>query len=180
MKDDLRRRVDARQLNLMQPWSLGTLDIVFIRNVLIYFDGPGKASILQRVYSSMSEGGYLFLGGAETPSTPRRSSSASRPTARAATGETHDQHVLQLQEFDIEHMADGIWSSVLGIAIHRCNVDDLDLSDALTGIINITGDWRGSVVLSCHPGVARRPQRPWAACAPKTAPKKTSTTPRAS
>ena len=67
VKEDLRRGVDARQLNLMQPWSLGALDIVFIRNVLIYFDGPGKASILQRVYASMSEGGYLFLGGAETP-----------------------------------------------------------------------------------------------------------------
>ena len=62
---------------------------------------------------------------------------------------------LELQEFDIEHMATGIWSSVLGIEIHRCNVDDLDLDDVLTGVINITGDWRGTVVLSCHPGVAR-------------------------
>ena len=67
IKDDLRRAIDFRQLNLAQPWpALATMDIVFIRNVLIYFDAATKKPILARVRKLMSPDGYMFLGGAET------------------------------------------------------------------------------------------------------------------
>jgi chemotaxis protein methyltransferase CheR len=57
-----------RTMNLMRPFVGlgGKFDIVFIRNVLIYFDLPTKRDILRRIRQVMSPDGYLFLGAAET------------------------------------------------------------------------------------------------------------------
>jgi chemotaxis protein methyltransferase CheR len=66
-REDLRRRVDFRELNLVRDWPLDTpLDFVFLRNVLIYFDVETKKSILARVRRWLRPGGFLLLGGAET------------------------------------------------------------------------------------------------------------------
>jgi chemotaxis protein methyltransferase CheR len=59
--------VDFRELNLTLPWSsLPPMDIIFMRNVLIYFDTETKRDILGRVRRLLRPDGYLFLGGAET------------------------------------------------------------------------------------------------------------------
>jgi chemotaxis protein methyltransferase CheR len=63
----LRRTVSFQRLNLAAPLpALGPFDIVFIRNVLIYFDVQTKRSVLQRVASTLRPDGWLFLGSAET------------------------------------------------------------------------------------------------------------------
>ncbi len=63
----LRRLIDFRELNLCRDWPhMPELDIVFMRNVLIYFDHPTKAAILDRLRSKMHPRAYLFLGGAES------------------------------------------------------------------------------------------------------------------
>jgi chemotaxis protein methyltransferase CheR len=63
----LRAMVRYRDGNLLKPFSdLGTLDVVFCRNVLIYFDTPVKTEVLGRIAQLMPKDGYLFLGGAET------------------------------------------------------------------------------------------------------------------
>ncbi|RLV48798.1 protein-glutamate O-methyltransferase CheR [Nocardioides mangrovicus] len=65
---DLAAMTSFRTLNLMRPFvGLGRLDIVFVRNVLIYFDVPTKADILRRIRQTMAPDGFLFLGAAETP-----------------------------------------------------------------------------------------------------------------
>jgi chemotaxis protein methyltransferase CheR len=65
--ETLRKRVTFRELNLVKDWPLmASLDIVFLRNVLIYFDVETKKSILGKVRTALRPGGYLFLGGAET------------------------------------------------------------------------------------------------------------------
>lgn len=65
--DDLRRMIETRLLNLDAPWpAMPQMDLVFLRNVLIYFDIPTKQRILARVRGIMHPGSYLFLGGAET------------------------------------------------------------------------------------------------------------------
>jgi chemotaxis protein methyltransferase CheR len=62
----LRAMVRAQQLNLACPFgALGKFDVVFLRNVLIYFDVPTKRQILQRVRAVMRPDAFLFLGSAE-------------------------------------------------------------------------------------------------------------------
>lgn len=67
IRDDLRKRVDYRELNLIGDWPwMPRLDIVFLRNVLIYFDVETKKTILAKIRRLLRPGGYLLLGGAET------------------------------------------------------------------------------------------------------------------
>jgi chemotaxis protein methyltransferase CheR len=64
---DLRSMIDFREINLLEPWpTMPVLDLVFIRNVLIYFNNETKKKILGRIRGLMQPAGYLFLGGAET------------------------------------------------------------------------------------------------------------------
>lgn len=67
IKDDLRRGVKFRSMNLLDSYAnLGTFDIIFCRNVLIYFESPVKKSILDRMSQVLKPDGYLILGAAET------------------------------------------------------------------------------------------------------------------
>jgi chemotaxis protein methyltransferase CheR len=67
IRDDIRRMVEFRSINLRDPWpALPPLDLVLLRNVLIYFDVPTRQQILDRVRKVIQPDGYLLLGGAET------------------------------------------------------------------------------------------------------------------
>lgn len=67
ISERLRQMVSFRKLNLMEPsYNLGRFDIVFCRNVLIYFDQKTKGNILERIAKLMPPDGLLYLGGAET------------------------------------------------------------------------------------------------------------------
>jgi len=64
---DIRAMVQHKQLNLLQDFShLGTFDVIFCRNVLIYFDQPTKASIFERMSRMIEPDGVLMLGAAES------------------------------------------------------------------------------------------------------------------
>lgn len=63
----IRAMVELRKLNLLESFShLGEFDIIFCRNVLIYFDQPTKSEILGRLAKAMPADGFLVLGAAET------------------------------------------------------------------------------------------------------------------
>ncbi|MEY2785308.1 MAG: hypothetical protein RL277_1518 [Planctomycetota bacterium] len=67
VRKDLRDMIEFSELNLAQPLPpMPKLDIVFLRNVLIYFDLATKRDILARVRGALHPEGYLFLGGSET------------------------------------------------------------------------------------------------------------------
>jgi chemotaxis protein methyltransferase CheR len=67
IQDDIRAMVQFREMNLAERWPpIPTPDIVFIRNVLIYFDVATKREILAKMRKVMRPDGFLFLGGAET------------------------------------------------------------------------------------------------------------------
>jgi chemotaxis protein methyltransferase CheR len=64
---DIRAMVQHRQLNLLQDFShLGTFDVIFCRNVLIYFDQDTKAGIFDRMAKMLEADGVLLLGAAES------------------------------------------------------------------------------------------------------------------
>ncbi len=67
VKPEVQRLCEFRELNLIEPWGLlPAMDVVFLRNVLIYFDVETKRTILGNVRKVMRPWGHLFLGGAET------------------------------------------------------------------------------------------------------------------
>ena len=67
LKESIRSMVTFEELNLIRPWrAFPPVDIVMMRNVLIYFDVPTKKEILAKVRRVMRPDGYFFLGGAET------------------------------------------------------------------------------------------------------------------
>ncbi len=66
VKAPIKQRVDFRPMNLLHSYSmLGKFDIVFCRNVLIYFSADLKKDILTRIHGVLKPGGYLFLGASE-------------------------------------------------------------------------------------------------------------------
>ena len=67
LKDDIKSMVRYSKFNLLNSMGqMGTWDIIFCRNVLIYFDPPTKAKVLGELHTHCAKHGFLFLGGAET------------------------------------------------------------------------------------------------------------------
>jgi len=67
VKDELRKVISFRKLNLLDYWlNISTMDIIFIRNILIYFDTTTKQAILTKLRRLMTRDSYLFLGSTET------------------------------------------------------------------------------------------------------------------
>jgi len=67
LNPDIRAMVQHRQLNLLQDFShLGTFDVIFCRNVLIYFDQDAKINIFDRLARVLEPDGVLALGAAES------------------------------------------------------------------------------------------------------------------
>jgi len=67
LNDDIRKMVTYRPFNLLDNLTgLGSFDVIYCRNVLIYFDQPTKSGVLDRMAKVLSKDGTLFLGAAET------------------------------------------------------------------------------------------------------------------
>ncbi|MER2531990.1 MAG: protein-glutamate O-methyltransferase CheR [Candidatus Competibacter sp.] len=67
LKLEIRRMVDFQRSNLAEEWpNLPSPDIIFMRNVLIYFDQETKKSILSKIRKTLKPDGYLILGSSET------------------------------------------------------------------------------------------------------------------
>lgn len=65
--DDLKAMVRFMRFNLLQPMdAMGKFDIIFCRNVLIYFDAGNKRAVLDRLGDRLKPDGYLFLGACES------------------------------------------------------------------------------------------------------------------
>lgn len=62
-----RSLIAFRRLNLMETWPFaGSFDAIFCRNVMIYFDGPTKAKLIERFTERVKPGGFLYIGHSES------------------------------------------------------------------------------------------------------------------
>ena len=67
MSDEIKKEVLFRKLNLMDEFPFKRkMHVVFLRNVMIYFDKETKKEVIRKVYDVMEPGGYLFIGKTET------------------------------------------------------------------------------------------------------------------
>ena len=67
VRGEARSLVTLRRMNLMEPWTMrGPFDVIFCRNVMIYFDKPTRSRLVQRMYDILRPGGYFMIGSAET------------------------------------------------------------------------------------------------------------------
>ncbi|PZQ46901.1 MAG: chemotaxis protein CheR [Micavibrio aeruginosavorus] len=67
LKNDIKSMIQYKPFNLLSPMGgLGKFDIIFCRNVLIYFDRDTKAKTLENMAQLLPDDGFMFLGGAET------------------------------------------------------------------------------------------------------------------
>jgi chemotaxis protein methyltransferase CheR len=67
VNDDLRRTLDFREMNLASDWPpMPQMDLILMRNVLIYFGVQNKKKILERAFQLLRPDGYLLLGSTET------------------------------------------------------------------------------------------------------------------
>ncbi|OOG27233.1 chemotaxis protein [Thioalkalivibrio denitrificans] len=67
VRPEIRARASFREFNLLDSFTLlGRFDIIFCRNVLIYFSAESKRDILSRMAGTLNPGGYLFLGASES------------------------------------------------------------------------------------------------------------------
>ncbi|MEW6570175.1 MAG: protein-glutamate O-methyltransferase CheR [Nitrospirota bacterium] len=69
ISDSVKQCVNFCHLNLLDPFKtklIGTMDVIFCRNVLIYFDQQSRRKVVDMFYERLAEGGYLLLGHAES------------------------------------------------------------------------------------------------------------------
>jgi len=67
INDEIKNMVEFKYFNLLDGMSLlGKYDVIFCRNVLIYFDQPTKKDVMERADKQLADDGFFFLGGAET------------------------------------------------------------------------------------------------------------------
>jgi chemotaxis protein methyltransferase CheR len=67
MDEELKALISFKHLNLMKQWPFkGLFDAIFCRNVMIYFDGPTKAELIERFVSHLKPGGWLYIGHSES------------------------------------------------------------------------------------------------------------------
>jgi chemotaxis protein methyltransferase CheR len=67
MSRKVKELITFRKLNLLQPWPFkGLFDVIFCRNVMIYFDTPTKTNLVERFTQQLKPGGWLYIGHSES------------------------------------------------------------------------------------------------------------------
>ncbi len=77
---EIMNMVTFKQHNLLNDYVKNKYDLIFLRNVMIYFDAESKDIVIENISDALRKGGYLFLGGAETLTTFRNKFTQIKPS----------------------------------------------------------------------------------------------------
>jgi chemotaxis protein methyltransferase CheR len=67
VKENIKRLVSTAKLNLLEPWPMkGPFNVIFCRNVMIYFDRPTREDLIRRMHDLLTPGGFFVLGSSES------------------------------------------------------------------------------------------------------------------
>jgi len=67
LDDEIRKRVELRNINLNANLpAIGEFDVIFLRNIMIYFNQETKRQVVQRLMPAIKPGGYLIIGHSES------------------------------------------------------------------------------------------------------------------
>ena len=66
LSEEVRKQVIFKRFNLMDPFLFQPFDLIFCRNVMIYFDQATRNALINKFYDVLKPGGYLFIGHSET------------------------------------------------------------------------------------------------------------------
>ncbi len=158
ISDEIRQMIEFRAINLVQPWPfLPMLDVVFLRNVLIYVDVPTKQVVLDRVRQVLRPDGSLFLGAAETTlNLDDRFERCSQEQNVLLPAPATRSMTMGISTHDVRQITEEIFAAVLGLAVLPGGVEPPEGGRVVTGMVQITGDWRGAVAIELVEPLARR------------------------
>src|SRR5208283_1779281 len=150
IRDDIRKMVEFSEFNLTRPWpSMPAMDLIFLRNVLIYFDVATKQRILRATRDQLKPDGFMLLGNAETTlgidegfeRLPGDRSGWHRLASEEIMGQ------VELVAEDIYQLAQGIWETLFADHLEVAGEELAEPSGFISGCIQITGAWEGVVAL---------------------------------
>ena len=146
----MRDLVRLRKLCLHQPWGgLPSMDLILLRNVLIYFDEETRRDILGRAARLLRPDGYLVLGTAETP-TGASDAFEARKFGRVRVYQRRGNDEVAPDK--LRELATDIWSTHLLATTTR--IDSAVTSPWVYARIPYKGAWRGELILTCQTSLA--------------------------
>ncbi len=158
LSEAVRRMVRFETIDLRQSMrALGPFDLVFCRNVMIYFDAETKKSILSEIHGTLFRGGWLLLGGAETAfgiedmvrTTDRGKRDRVRCPLRGSTMQT--ELSAQIQTSEVIQVVQSVFETMMSLTVNEDGTPWFPSADRLTSAVHLAGDWNGAVLLECRP-----------------------------
>jgi chemotaxis protein methyltransferase CheR len=159
VREDVRRAIEFRDLNLKDQWPAEErIDLLLMRNVLIYFEVDLKKKILLKARRSLDPEGYLMLGSSET-ALFLGGTFESVPFNNNVTGYQLRRLTMEPQEIkkeSIERLFNDLWGSVLGLKIEETGSLNGVAGNEFTTWIRIIGTQNLVVLLRCHERLAQK------------------------
>lgn len=160
ISDRIRSMVRFQRMNLLDRWhTLPQCDLVFLRNVLIYFDNPTKAAILGQIRGKLAPDGYLMLGGGRDHrgAVHQLRTNHRRPLGLVPARLTPRRPItmMQLTDQDVHGLLQEVWQSLLDLEVDMTPASSHD-NASLSAVIHIQGDWEGTVTIQASTTLATR------------------------
>jgi chemotaxis protein methyltransferase CheR len=155
LADAVRRMVRFDTIDLRKSMrALGPFDVVFCRNVLIYFDGDTKQKILEELHGTLFRGGWLFLGARRPHSEWINGSKGRRLGPRSYIrpgdgGMMTSELCVGVTAEEVGQIVESVFQSMLGMEVQSSHTAWYPSAARLTAAVHLAGEWNGAVLVEC-------------------------------